>query len=145
MIPQIVLDDRNFSDIVENAKKKISVLIPEWTDYNTHDPGITLIELLAWLVEMQQFHLDQMGERQIRKNLKLLGIEPDPVRPAEGELRLSSLHKHLCLPKGSRFYAGDVCFEMKDTRYLDAAEAKKLFCEEQKADGSRIKNEIPVN
>lgn len=145
MIPQIVLDDRSFSDIVENAKKKISVLIPEWTDYNTHDPGITLIELLAWLVEMQQFHLDQMGEGQIRKNLKLLGIEPDPVRPAEGELSLGGLHKHICLPKGSRFYAGDVCFEMKDTRYLDAAEAKKLFCEEQKADGSRIKNETPAN
>jgi WD40 repeat protein len=68
-----VLDDVTFAQLVEEAKKRIPQCATEWTDFNIHDPGITLIELLAWLTETQIFFLDQVTDRDTRKFLKLLG------------------------------------------------------------------------
>ena len=67
------LDDVTFAKLVEEAKKRIPQYGTEWTDYNIHDPGITFIELFAWLSEMQVFFLDQLTEKDQRKYLKLLG------------------------------------------------------------------------
>ena len=57
------LDDQKYTDIVEAAKRRIPVIFPEWTDMNEHDPGITLIELFAWLKEMQQYTLNRIPDR----------------------------------------------------------------------------------
>ena len=73
MIKTIELDDQNFDMIVENARKAIRKYAPDWTDENAHDPGITLIELFAWLKEMQQFYMDQTTEPIETQFLKLLG------------------------------------------------------------------------
>jgi len=42
-LPEIVLDDRRFQDLVNEARLKIHQSCPEWTDHNVSDPGITLI------------------------------------------------------------------------------------------------------
>ncbi len=76
------LDDQKYSDIVEAAKHRISVVFPEWTDYNEHDPGITIIELFAWLKEMQQYYLNRISDRSYENMLKLLGIDIYPPCPA---------------------------------------------------------------
>ena len=60
MLPVISLDDERFEEIVDKARKMIPNLYPEWTDHNYHDPGITMLELFAWLKEIQQFHMDQI-------------------------------------------------------------------------------------
>ena len=46
------LDDRTFQDLVREARAMIPRYCPEWTDHNLSDPGITLIELFAWMVEV---------------------------------------------------------------------------------------------
>jgi len=38
--------------------------IPGWTDRNASDPGITLLELLAWLADVAVFRLHPVGERE---------------------------------------------------------------------------------
>lgn len=76
------LDDQDYTDIVEAAKRRIPVLYPEWTDMNEHDPGITIIELFAWLKEMQQYYLDRISDRSYKSMLKLLGIEMQQAAPA---------------------------------------------------------------
>lgn len=126
MIPQLILDDEEFYGIVDKAVKQIPGLDAEWTDYNAHDPGITMLELLAWFKEMQQFHLDQMGDAHMRKCLKLLGIRPQEIRPAEAELRVDGQKERIFFPKGSRFFAGDICFETVEKASLDAARVVKL-------------------
>ncbi len=44
-----ILDDRTFEQLRDELVKRIPVYAPEWTDHNTGDPGIALLELFAHL------------------------------------------------------------------------------------------------
>ena len=68
------LDDRTFQDLVDEAKKKIPLYCPEWTDHNVSDPGVTLIELFAWLVETALYRLNQVPDKHYVQLMELLGI-----------------------------------------------------------------------
>lgn len=46
------LDDKRWSTIVEEARLLIPSFSRDWTDHNVHDPGITFLELFAWLEEI---------------------------------------------------------------------------------------------
>lgn len=70
------LDDKTFQELFEEARALIPRFVPEWTDHNYSDPGITFIDLFAWLAEMQLYNLDRATDRHILKFLKLLGTEP---------------------------------------------------------------------
>lgn len=85
-LPQPKLDDKTFDVLVEESTKLIPRYAPEWTDHNRHDPGITLVELFAWLTEMQQFYLDAIGPESYLKFLKLLGAKPEPAAAARTEI-----------------------------------------------------------
>lgn len=126
MLPQIELDDERFSEIVEKARKQLPGLCPEWTDHNYHDPGITMMELLAWFKEMQQFHLDRTGEAHLLKYLKLMGYEPLKRHPAEVEIGIENLLESVYLPKGSQFFAGDICFETIEQMTLGTSKVVRL-------------------
>ena len=73
-LPKENLDDKNFEELVKEAVSRIPVYAPEWTDHNIHDPGITLIELFAWLAEMQIYRLNMISDESYRKFLTLMGI-----------------------------------------------------------------------
>jgi len=77
------LDDRTFQDIVDEAKKRIAASCPDWTDHNVSDPGITLVELFAWMTEMVLYRLNQVPEKNYIKFMELLGLrlrEPESAR-----------------------------------------------------------------
>ena len=82
MLPELILDNENFEDIMDEARNMIVSLYPEWTDFNYHDPGITLIEMFSWLKESQQFYLDQISDETRKKFLKLLGMRQKHKSPA---------------------------------------------------------------
>ncbi|MCL6590412.1 MAG: baseplate J/gp47 family protein [Firmicutes bacterium] len=69
------LDDRTFNDLMEEARSLIPIYNKEWTNHNTPDPGITLLELFAWLWEMVIFRINQIPEQTYRQYLKLIGID----------------------------------------------------------------------
>ena len=73
------LDDQQYSDVVDYAVGRIPQLCPQWTNHNPSDPGITLIELMAWYKEMQQYHMNCYTDDMRRKLLKLAG---GGIRPA---------------------------------------------------------------
>ncbi len=76
------LDDRRWADLVEEGRALIPVFGPEWTDHNVHDPGITLMELLAWVAEADIYAVNQIADRHRRKFLELIGVTPQPPRAA---------------------------------------------------------------
>jgi len=67
------LDDLTWEDLTEEARLLIVSWAPEWTNHNPSDPGVTLVELFAYLTEMLIYQTNRIGERNIRKFLALLG------------------------------------------------------------------------
>ncbi|MFC1892693.1 putative baseplate assembly protein [Chloroflexota bacterium] len=76
------LDDRKFQDIVSEARTKIPLYCPRWTDYNLSDPGITLIEIFSWMVDMLLYRLNRVPEKHYIKFMDLIGIRLEPPKPA---------------------------------------------------------------
>lgn len=76
------LDDRSFQQLVDELKKRISLYCPEWTDHNVSDPGITLLELFAYLTEQLLFRLNQVPRLHYMKFAQFLGIPIPTPQPA---------------------------------------------------------------
>ena len=93
-LPEPNLDDLRFQeDLVDEARRRIVRYCPEWTDYNVSDPGITLIELFAWMTEMMVYRLNRVPEKSYVKFMELLGVQLQPASSARAELtfRLSGM------------------------------------------------------
>ena len=74
-LPQIQLDDRRFQDLVSEARMRIARSCPEWTEHNVSDPGITLIELFAWMTDMLTYRVNRLPDKLHVALLELLGVE----------------------------------------------------------------------
>ena len=72
------LDDLRFQDLVTQARKRIALRCPEWDEHNVSDPGITLIEQFASMIEMLGYRIDRIPERLHVALLRLLDIELAP-------------------------------------------------------------------
>ncbi|MFI3312456.1 MAG: baseplate J/gp47 family protein [Eubacteriales bacterium] len=120
MLPIPTLDDQGFSQIMEQAKGQIAQYSSTWTDYNHHDPGITLLELFAFFKEAQQYHLDQIGPRNRQKFLKLLGATPETPKGAKVWCNLHGTNQ--ILPRGTELKAGNVLFSLASTTELSQVE-----------------------
>lgn len=89
-LPIPVLDDRTFADLADEARALIPILDPSWTNHNPSDPGITLLELFAWLTEMLIFSLDQITDDHRITFLRLLnGPEWQPTAALDEEISRS--------------------------------------------------------
>lgn len=83
------LDDRSYQDLVDEALARIPVHTPEWTNFNDSDPGVTLIQLFAFLTENLLYRSNQIPERNRRKFLSLLGVPLQPGAAARGLVTFS--------------------------------------------------------
>lgn len=84
MIPLPKLDDRSYADIVAEAMRLIPRYCPEWTNHNPSDPGITILELTAWMTELVLYRLNRVPERNYIAFLNMVGIQLRPPQPARG-------------------------------------------------------------
>ena len=134
MLPEITLDRMEFQDIVKKTRSELGGMYPEWTNFNAHDPGMTLIELFAYLKEAQQFYMDQIGEDTIRKFTQLLGITPLNRKPAEtlGALEPVWEPEESCrqVPACTRFYLGDICCETIRPETVPNCQIRALMAQE---------------
>jgi predicted phage baseplate assembly protein len=77
------LDDRRFQDLVDDAKRLIQQRCPDWTDHNVSDPGVTLIEAVAGMVDQLLYRLNRVPERHYVRMLELIGLRPFPPAAAK--------------------------------------------------------------
>lgn len=135
--PQI--DTRSYDQIRRALLARIPRYLPEWTDYNESDPGITLIELFAWLSEQLFFEMSRVPERSYIKFLKLLGQELRAAVPATAYLMFEALPNvtSSSVPSGAQFGAqppgsdivifeagegiGLICLPLSDVQVFDGA------------------------
>ncbi|HTZ07226.1 MAG TPA: baseplate J/gp47 family protein [Gaiellaceae bacterium] len=87
-VPQ--LDTRTYQDLVDEAIARIPVHNPEWTNFNRSDPGITLLELYAFLTESLLYRTNSIPERNRLAFLSLLGVPLQPASSARGIVTLSN-------------------------------------------------------
>ena len=120
MLPDLDLDNERYDDIIENARNMIVSIYPKWTDFNYHDPGVTMLEMFAWLKEIQQYYLNKIGPDSIRNFLKLLGLRQHTKKPSRTEVRIRC-GEDLIAGKGTKLYAGGICFEADDRTYVSSA------------------------
>jgi hypothetical protein len=78
------IDDRRYQDLLDEALARIPVHNPEWTNFNQSDPGVTLLEVFAFLTESLLYRSNQIPERNRLKFLSLLGVPLQPASVARG-------------------------------------------------------------
>jgi hypothetical protein len=86
-LPVPNLDDRDFDQLAGEARALIPRNLPAWTDHNPSDPGITLQELFAFLVEIGIYQLNRVPERSLRRFADLVSVASSPNLPIEVRLR----------------------------------------------------------
>ncbi|HET9648066.1 MAG TPA: putative baseplate assembly protein [Microlunatus sp.] len=86
MLPAPNLDDRVFQDLVDDAKRLVQQRCPTWTDHNVSDPGVTLIEAFAQMVDQLIYRLNRVPDLHYVKFLELIGVELRPPAAARGEV-----------------------------------------------------------
>jgi predicted phage baseplate assembly protein len=92
-LPDINLDNRKFEDLFQELVRRIPTYTPEWTDYNDSDPGITLMQLFAWLAEIIIYRLNQVPDKNYVKFLELVGLQLIEPSPAVTELQFTLASK----------------------------------------------------
>ena len=87
-LPLPNLDDRRWTDLVDEGRALIPRYARQWTDHNISDPGVTLVELFAWMTESSLYALNRTTPAHRQKFLALLGFAPKPPQPAHTMLTL---------------------------------------------------------
>jgi predicted phage baseplate assembly protein len=91
-LPEVALDDLRFQELVNECRKSINKHCPEWTEVNVSDPGITLIELFAWMTDMLSYRINRLPEKLHVALLSLLDVRLRPPKAAGTELRFTFEH-----------------------------------------------------
>lgn len=113
-LPAPILDDRSYQQLRDELVRRIPVYTPEWTDHNASDPGVTLIELFAFLGENLLFRFNQIPEATKLEFLRLLQIPLRPAATARALVALTNVDPagaSVLVPIGSEAKAGGVPFE----------------------------------
>ena len=56
------LDTRGYQQLFDEALTRIPAHSPQWTDLNQSDPGVTLVQLFAWIADTLGYRLDGIPE-----------------------------------------------------------------------------------
>lgn len=122
------LDDVSFSELMKKCVSEIPQLCSEWTDFNAHDPGITFLEMLMWLTEMQRYYLSQITESHRESYLRLIGTTARPAEPAIILARFSS-EETVIVKKETVFHIGEIPFRSAEDMVIVSEKPKITLCE----------------
>jgi len=79
----VQLDTLNWEQMVSAIRTRIYADSgKKWTLHAPVDPGVTLLELFAWLLDQRIYWMDQVPDSLVQAILALLGESPKPARAA---------------------------------------------------------------
>ncbi len=141
MLPEIKIDTDQFQDLIEESRTMLAGIYPEWTDFNYHDPGMTFLDLFAWMKENQQFYMEQLSEEHYETFFKLLGSKR---RGRSSALVLAQPEKseNCYIPPGTCLRVGDMDFETLEEENLLEQGLKKAVSHEKDGDGFRTEEAL---
>lgn len=98
-LPVINLDDRQFDDLVVEAKARLEQSLPELAGLSPGDPLYYLVDLFAHLTDQLIYRTNLIPERQRQIYLNLMAIPRRPVQPSKGMICLDLEGKSAIVPK----------------------------------------------
>jgi hypothetical protein len=117
-IPVPAIQPQPFAQIISEALVRIPVYVPEYTNYqNNTDPGVTILQLFAFMVDNLSYLCNQVPDRNRLKFLNLLGIPMQPPQAASGMVAFANSRGPLqtvTLPPGLPLSAGSTGFVSTD-------------------------------
>lgn len=128
-----IIEPRSYQDLVDEALARIPVHNPEWTNFNRSDPGVTLLELFAFLTEALGYRANQIPERSRAKFLSLLQVPMAPAASATGIIEVRNERGPLAtvtLAEGLEVRAGQVAF--RTTQGLDVVPVESVAVVKQR-------------
>lgn len=128
------LDDRTFDDLVKEAVVRIPVHTPEWNNFNDSDPGMTFVQLFAFMTENLLYRSNRIPEANRKKFLTLLGVGLLPKTPGRGLVILKNERgpiEAVGFPAGGELRAGNVPFRALHTVNILPVSAAVYYKAEQ--------------
>lgn len=92
------IDDRRHADLVRDTLARVPVHTPEWTQLSESDPGVTLVELFAFLTESLLYRANRVPEVSRARFLRLLGVPLAAAQPAQGMVVFSGARLDAAVP-----------------------------------------------
>lgn len=140
-LPEPIFDSRSYREILNEALARIPSHNPEWTNFNDSDPGITLLQLFAFMSENIIYRANLIPERNRKKFLRLLGIPMQGAEAAQGLVAFNKAAGDLDvvnLTADQLLYSGNTPFRTEHALQVLPIEAKLYYktplSEEKKAE-----------
>jgi hypothetical protein len=135
-LPSPKLDDRTYDELRNQLIDRIPTLCPRWTDFNPSDPGITMLELMAWMAEVLLYRINRIPEKSLIRFLELIGVQLRPPNCARTWLVFAPAATQEdtapFVPGGTRVSAASngpepIAFETTDNLNLTTAKLIKIL------------------
>jgi hypothetical protein len=123
------IDDRSYQQLVDDSLARIPNHTPEWTNFNASDPGVTLIQVFAFLTESLLYRTKLIPERNRLKFLQLLGVPLQPASSARGLITITNERgpeETITLNSDLEVRAGQVSFRTQNG--LDVLPVEAYVC-----------------
>lgn len=103
-IEPVKLDDLTWNEMVNASRRRIPAASSgQWTLHAPVDPGITLLDLFAHLLEQRVYWMDHVPDALTRGALSLLGEKPLPTQVAATVMQVPTVEEFVVLPRLARF------------------------------------------
>lgn len=140
MLPtEPVIDDRSYQEILNEALARIPVHNPEWTNYSDSDPGVTILQVFAFMTENLLYRANLVPERNRIKFLRLLGLPMKPAAAAEGLVLFDNTKGDfsvVSVEADEELLAGKVPFRTREGLYALPVEGRVYYKAFSSATGS---------
>lgn len=108
-LPDPAVDSRSYREIITEALARVPVHTPEWNNLGASDPGVTLLQVFAFIAESAIYRANRIPKRNRQKFLRLLGIGQRAAQPARGIVSFTAPQPYV-LAAGVKLAAGNVPF-----------------------------------
>ena len=125
-VPAIDYTSRDFEGLRQDMIRLIPFFNPEWTDNNTSDFGVTLIELLSYGLDITHYYIDRMNSESYLETaitpqavlalVKQLGYTPRGSSPSRASLTFTvptaaTASSDYVIPARTIASTGEIAFE----------------------------------
>jgi hypothetical protein len=125
-LPEPAVDSRTYREIITEALARVPVHTPEWNNLGASDPGVTMLQVFAFIAESAIYRANRIPLRNRQKFLRLLGIGQRAAEPARGIVSFTAPRRYT-LEAGLKLSAGSVPFVTQNALAVLPVETRMYF------------------